>query len=147
MTDEQIIKALELCIADENCDGCPYDYPAECYIHLKRDALELIRRQQAEIDRLKSLVNDKQEIIEGLEDTFENECFKYSELKAEAIKEFADKLKIKIDDAIKIELEDAEGTNCRRYGRISDGKVLGFSLAAHLVDNLVKEMEGESNEN
>ena len=59
MTDNEIIKALEYC-ADEypNCDECPYDYPSVCYIDLKRDALNFIYRQQAEIDRLKKYNTD-----------------------------------------------------------------------------------------
>ena len=57
MTDKEIIKALECCGDEEElhwCTECPY-YDKEndfCQEDLHRDALDLISRQQAEIERL-----------------------------------------------------------------------------------------------
>ncbi len=60
MTDNEIIKALECCCnpCGNDCEECPrfyqdYDTVIECGFTLMQDALALINRQQAEIDRLK----------------------------------------------------------------------------------------------
>ena len=56
MTDTEIIKALE-CLMYYNCEDCPY-YRDDCVdrikdpIELSKYALDLIDRQQAEIERL-----------------------------------------------------------------------------------------------
>ena len=59
MTDKEIIKALECCNQEDMCDQCPYDFA--CYDDkyksiLSKDALDLINRQQAEIDRYKGVI-------------------------------------------------------------------------------------------
>lgn len=59
MTDNEIIKALECCNQEDMCDQCPYDFA--CYDEkyksiLSKDALDLINRQQAEIDRYKGVI-------------------------------------------------------------------------------------------
>ena len=58
MNDNEIIKALECCveIGENDCQNCPYFNDVSCgcrnYENLK-DALDLINRQKAEIERLK----------------------------------------------------------------------------------------------
>lgn len=52
MTDNKIIKALECCKKDD-CDNCPNDF-GNCYANLSGYALDLINRQQAEIEKLKA---------------------------------------------------------------------------------------------
>lgn len=56
MTDNEIIKALECCShrnEDLPCDGCPaYNIAQMCMEDLMSDALDLINRQKAEIERL-----------------------------------------------------------------------------------------------
>lgn len=59
MTDEQIIKALEVHSNEkfDNCEGCPYlvgDFCEGFTKHSKpfRDVIDLINRQQAEIEEL-----------------------------------------------------------------------------------------------
>ena len=85
MTDNEIIKALECLRGDAfDCGECPYCscYPAPCEQQVAKDALALIARQKEEIERLKN--RDLQvEVSEKLE----------REIKAEAVKEFADRLK------------------------------------------------------
>ena len=92
MTDNEIIKALECCsevygwCLPENRAKCPlYGYNGEdefCDKHLSKSALGIIKRQKAEIERLQKA----------------NESFSclgkmYSEIKSEARKEFAERLK------------------------------------------------------
>ena len=51
MTNEQIIKALECCKNDD-CDNCPNTF-GNCYANLAGEALDLINRQQTEIEKMK----------------------------------------------------------------------------------------------
>lgn len=104
MTDEQIMKALECCTSESFvCSGCPYytleaqgvEYTEyDCSWYLRRDAFELIKRQQEDIELLK--------IDNGLMTTksFEMAMNKAvaDKVRAEAIKEFEDKLKANIGD-------------------------------------------------
>ena len=57
MTDKQIIQALECCRNDfsmSNCLDCPYnkEKSAKCITFMIEDAIALITRQRAEIERL-----------------------------------------------------------------------------------------------
>jgi predicted aconitase len=83
MTDEQIEKALEVCTKVEGvCIGCPYFDVSEyldCANALRTDALALIRRQ-------------KKQLFEQML-TVDEHCDKcIAEIRAEAIREFADKV-------------------------------------------------------
>lgn len=51
MTNNEIIKALECCKKDD-CDNCSNDF-GNCYANLAGYALDIINRQNAEIDNLK----------------------------------------------------------------------------------------------
>lgn len=62
MTDEQIIQAVDLCAnGQEDCRKCPLHsvYSANCIKRLMNITLDLIKRQQAEIERLKEIANPK----------------------------------------------------------------------------------------
>lgn len=83
MTDTEIIKALECCQSEDAdmCKICPFHSYTHsgCWYEMHKDALDLINRQKAEIERLK-----------GWQDLLKAE--KHSLIKAEAVKEFADKV-------------------------------------------------------
>ena len=126
MTDEQIVKALECCVSSaggDACRGCPYEEEGICVtdgLALQRDSLALIKRQQAEIEDLKA---DKEALING-QLTLQK---MYLESRAEAVREFAERL---------IELGVQEGAY--EYVSVYD------------IECLVKEMtekEGQTNEN
>ena len=53
MTDEQIIKALECCPYHSNCEECPCDSFCD-KPNVYDEAVSLIQRQKAEIERLKA---------------------------------------------------------------------------------------------
>ena len=80
MTDNEIIKALECCSTESVCDNCPYG--GGCINQnnnthfMAKDALALINRQKAEIERLE----------------FDNVHWNDWEVKCRAINEFAEKL-------------------------------------------------------
>lgn len=84
MTDNDIIKALECAAGSEIlCKDCAYlniPYPA-CKAKVANDALDLIKRQKAEIKE------QDQAIINALK--------RMGQIRAEAITEFAERLKEK----------------------------------------------------
>ena len=134
MTDNKIIKALE-CLRGNafDCGECPYCscYPAPCEQQVAKDALSLITRQKEGIEGLKN--RDLQvEVSEKLE----------REIKAEAVKEFAERLKEQdgydnhvFDDCASILVP-------KEYLKGRDEKIKEVWTT---IDNLVKEMVGENN--
>lgn len=123
MSNEEITKALGLCFnindnAGLNCGECPYKERTECSLNLYSDTIDLINRQQAEIDRLNTKVF-------GME--FEVAMYKAisESSKSKAIKEFAEKLK---DVFVTI-----------------DGTFECWEIEEH-IDNIVKEMVGADND-
>ena len=60
MTDNEIIKALECCSNGEPCANCPYQKQCD-ETDLAEIALDLINRQQAEIERLKKILAEEEE--------------------------------------------------------------------------------------
>ena len=104
MTDNEIIKALECCVIDTNCTKCPHynngKQTRECLEISMIAALDLIKRQRATIDM------------------FDDIGKLYSEIKAEAYKEFADRLK-------QVLYNDE------------------YILIRSIIDNLLKELAGD----
>lgn len=99
MRDNEIIKALECC-STATCisNNCPYekihDIPT-CTTKLTRDALDLINRLQAENERLKEHCS---KCGEKTTKTILNLQELLGTAKAEAYKEFADRLKGHYDE-------------------------------------------------
>lgn len=61
MTDEDIKKALECCVSDdydESCIKCPARKYKGCDYTLHKNALDLIDRQQAEIEKFKKAIKE-----------------------------------------------------------------------------------------
>lgn len=102
MTDSEVLKALEYCNADRNeCDKCALQEECESnpfYSTIAKYALDLIKRQKKELEDIK----DKKAIVfklseEQLSEVNENllKLVEYNErkIKAEAYKEFADRIR------------------------------------------------------
>lgn len=85
MTDNEIIKALECCISCENCDICP-QHSTECVSDLLKLAYDLITCQREDIENLKI----ENQSLRGAANSYK---IHYNEARAEAVKEFAEKLK------------------------------------------------------
>ena len=132
LTDNEIIKALECCSNDKPCseNKCPfYESACENDLHaVEKYALDLINRLQAENERLLQKTQrpqdaDPMDFCGVLCDFSEGLIAK---AKAEAYKEFAERLKNKL-------------TSC---SRTIDGKS-EYLICDSDIDNLLKEMVGE----
>ena len=132
MTDNEIVKALEYCFTNDwnrtKCDKCKfYTGTTQCVEDLKSASIYLINRQQAEIERLKCEMGKllpkgcayavQMEVSNKLE----------TQIRAKAVKEFAERLKEKSYKTI------------RNYGLTKD------VVEVCDIDNLVIEMVGENN--
>lgn len=158
-TDEEIIKAVECCSEPCCvCDECPlYCVGVNCSsFELHRYALNLINHQNAEIESLKSeLSNTRRKALLEAASKFAGHSnyhgdtilcklicmaegkdvgiakpLDISEIKAEAIKEFAERLKNKIK------------TECNPYGKPTFDYDTSISIMRY-IDNLLKEMVGD----
>ena len=64
MTDNEIIRALELCFSTDfgKCDICPLEKRRDevftCIKTKQKNAIELINRQKAEIDMMRNYIHD-----------------------------------------------------------------------------------------
>ena len=125
MTDKEIIKGLECCkdYGDDgmSCKDCPYaecDSKRGCASEMCEDALDLINRQKAEIERLKGW--DRWSVSESHAPIIKK-------ARSEAMNEFAGKAKEKMRDLARV---DFQGDT---YCLINES----------FFDHLVKEMRQE----
>lgn len=124
MTDKDIIKALHTaCFSDLKNIFIRNYITGETTILNMDDILDLINRQQAEIERLEIDL----EAMRGAANSYK---IHYEKAKSEAIKEFAERLK-KSDDFY----------DCIR----AIGNVDKIDCMIDIIDNLVEEMVGENN--
>ena len=117
MTDNEIIKALECCVdwcGNVSCWDCPLKNTGCIHFDKLKETLDLINRQKAEIERLKGMVSQNEGVLPRYEQL----------IKAEAIKEFAERLK--------------------------ENSIATFSwngvVLVEEIDNLLKEMVGDNDE-
>lgn len=136
MTDAEIIKALECCTSDEvgMCHICPLDGGCNGDITILLNcSLDLINRQKEEIERLKNNVFCKVVINEETMRNIVKEKVAEFELdiasiKAEAIKEFAERIKAEFNNVVKYEFD------CRYY----------YLVSHSFIDRLAEEMVGDT---
>lgn len=136
MEYEFLCKTFGCCI-DEDCDNCPlYDFEMEhCEKQIKLQALSFIIRQQAEIEKLKKVGNkiDSAGVVATLIDTKErfvrikNKWER--EVRSEAVREFAERLK---------ELS-VYGT-IREYSDANNMSYMLEDMVSEDIDILVKEI-------
>lgn len=124
MTDNEIVKALEICGSNGYaCEECLYVGKGSCR-QLTLDALALINRLKAEIERLEKAI----EVVDFMEELREKQL---KRAKADAVKEFAERLKKEIDERWYYDIAGLDDTMCA----LTD------------IDNLVKEFtEGGNGE-
>lgn len=137
LTDEDVVEGLERCISTTTagvCAGCPFNKQNLCdkdQWALARYALDLIKRQQVENEKLQKNQDDidnfardicKERLLKGKAIANFDDLQEYiRKEKSKAVKEFAEKLKEKYCDIV-------------LYGKI---------VTVNTIDNLLKEMVGE----
>lgn len=117
-TDDEIVKALEMCNYTADCDNCPC--VGECW-NVNKYAIDLINRQKADIELLIGLVSQNEGVLPQYE----------ALIKREAVTEFAEMVKAKINDHL---LKSSTTWNSYRFNAY-EAKIYG-----EIIDNLVKEM-------
>ena len=141
MTDDEIIKALECCDFTDikACEECPLYHTFDCSFVIIDKTLDLVNRQNAEIERLKQKNkeycednriiayqrNQRDKEIRALHNQLNGLNFMDKQIKSEAIKEFADRLK---DSADKTRI------------KIMETEKVVFYMDEFKLDSLVKEM-------
>ena len=150
MTDNEIIKALE-CLTGESipCKDCPYsaNYTHfDCQRQVAKDALDLINRQKAEIERYERENNEKFDKWKLLDErTKEWYAELYEEAKvvvrAEAVKEFVEMLKEQMCQENELYKSCAKRMLPKDYQQGYEEK---NDNVIRLIDNLVKEMAGDT---
>jgi hypothetical protein len=129
MTDNKIIKAWECCVIKCSCVGCPYkkdwqSFSSQCIDKRLEDTFALITRQKAEIEMLQYANEVNVASCGTLHERLKT-------AKAEAIKEFADRLKA---TPMRFYVEYVE-----YFDRPSVDKMVLF-IDDNDIDSLVKEM-------
>ena len=145
MTSDRIKKALGHCEFD-NCSGCPLAGIGECYNIAVKEALNYINQLESEVESitekfecqqqvyadLSKIIKNQRTEIDGLKTRNINNCRhwqkKYSSLRAEAIKEFAEKLKSEYD------------------GFDVNHEIIEYQNLLKAIDYVTKEMVGENND-
>lgn len=125
MTEEQIIKALEYCSTDvrENtCPKCAFYKKHRCSTLMLNAVSDLINRQKARTKELEERISYLEESIDCSRKEYNRSLQKMQQLKSEAIKEFAERLK----------------ETAYSYSDISGYR--STVVDADSIDNLIKEM-------
>ena len=138
MTDNEFIKALECC-AKGDCSMCPLNYGSPtCIKTLVTNALDLINRQKAEIERLREYEEIRPIGCPNCSrGNFSNSKYcshcgtqlqgKKNDIRAEAIKEFAERLK-------------------KHFETYADDEESNAIYMRNLIDDLVEEMTEKGGE-
>lgn len=155
MTDEHIVKALEYCVRYKNhmaCRGCPFSggICEEDGLALQKHSLDLIKRQQTEIEDLKA---DKEALING-QLTMQK---MYINAKSEAVWDIATEYEA-YKEAVEVALVETRSEAVREFAKRlkehssfcvakSDGKELYetkvYTIRAKIIDEIAKEMTEE----
>ena len=132
LTNNEIIKALECCAKDD-CKSCPlWDCDGDCFEELieKQNLLDLIKRLQAENERLKNKCEDCAGCSE-----WKCDCSNIRKEFAENSVERVEKAKLKYQRLCKEQGEEME----EHISILFDG-IIG------IINNLLKEMESKDDE-
>lgn len=157
MTDNEIKKALECCVGDndgKNCFDCPLWEIDDCQEQLLLDALDIINRPQAKVikeqnknSKLRNERNRLQAEVERLKDTLNatiagQETFQryIVTAKAEAVKEFAENAVKRVEKA-KLKYQKL----CKEQGEeMEEHMHIHFNGIIGIINNLLKEMVGDN---
>ena len=140
LTDAEIVKALECCKYeyDTKCELCCYNFYSRtgCRSELRRNALDLINRLQAENEELKDTVKVLRVGVEQAHIIRKDGKSPFNllkaEIKAEAYKECIEKVKEK----------------SKKTEIVCSGKLIttNYTISARNFNNLLKELVGDKND-
>ena len=126
LTDNEIIKALECCNKNEcDCDNCPLGDDGDCGVTLIKFSYDLINCLQAENERLRKSIDKADAQLSEYDDYIAQKQAELVKAKAEAYKEFAERLKKEL------------------FYKCGDINYSETCDTRKLIDNLLKEMVGE----
>lgn len=140
-TDEEIKSSLEVIATTRNCNECKIRNckwgTCNCSQITANAALDLINRQKAEIEAIKdekamAFKLSEEQINEVKEYVLKSVEYNEREIKAEAYKEFAEKIK----KSIKENVDEA-------WHRDDGNGIYDAEYVLDDIDNLLKEMVGE----
>ena len=158
MTDDEIMKALELCAnrTIHSCKSCPCNSSGcACNEKLNGGALDLINRQNAEIDRLKNelhgkvdYIHEQREVIDDLKDKYNK---KGLTVEVAFDKEQLEKI---VHDCVKkgyeLQINEIRNEAIREFAELikEKSKILSYVIYSKLhfsntIDTFVKEMTEE----
>lgn len=149
MADEQIEKALECCSKApteleelyEECANCPYNEQYPCSCELATDALALVKRQREEIDGLRKEVDYWVEEVKITRDDLNQST---AEARAEAIREFAERMDDYLTDSYRREKNAAtypDGDDSDVY--FHGGKQTAFEDVKQYIASILQELTEE----
>lgn len=163
MTDNEIIKALELCAnrTIHSCKSCPCNSSGcACNEKLNGGALDLINRQNAEIERLENELHGKVDYIHEQREVIDDLKGKYNKKKITVECTFdKEQLEKIVRDCVKrgyeLQINEIRNEAIREFAKLikENSKTLSYVIYSDLhfnntLDNLVKEMtEGENGYN
>lgn len=134
MTDSDIIEALDCCTG-LGCDKCKFNdgdpNTLSCEWELKNAAMEVLKRQQAEIKKLRCKVERLKKYDEERDIRLHAKLIRTA--RDEAIKDFAERLKVRVKERLYKIMGNKPDTKC---------VLVGMKEIAEF-DELVEEMEGE----
>lgn len=128
-TDNELINIFERCTKTLMCnfdrEECPYAIYVDCHDRMEKNALDLIKRQQAEIERLKDENKKCLLIISSDTRRLKDEYERLKKAKTAAIEKFETKLKE------------------RQFSFIDDGWVERY-VPVQAIDDVKKELLGDT---
>ena len=93
MTDDEFIKAFELCFNKENCSDCPLFPSFDCEDVVNERILEIVKCQKAKIEELETARRKQGQFLSEERAQKYELIDKLSIAKLEAVREFAERLK------------------------------------------------------
>lgn len=166
LTDNEIVKALECCKYeyDTKCELCCYNFYSRtgCRSELRRNALDLINRLQAENERLNEIVKTRHKVFETKCEKLENseaELDEYKKIKKTidefweilltlslfkrkekpTLEEFAEAIQEIKSEAYKEFAERLKNKGMAKYKTIDNEYLYEFDDI--FIDNILKELE------
>ena len=149
MTDNEIIKALEYCLAQgitSECERCRDTIG--CRDTLLRDALDLINRKKAKIrvkDKLLAKAEAKIKALQMDNKQLENDIFN-ANMNLEHLQAEIEKYTTnfgRVSKLIKVEARKELAERLKKKLKMPVGTILGVMVYTDDIDNLLAEMESE----